>query len=230
MTRVTGILKLSVIVSQLICTAGLAAPAVAPPAAEEPHSPASVHHALMRPHHLAGARRASSRHRARKMVAVAAPASATEDPEREALPPLPNGTLSPQEQQVRKIAVQFGDRDFLMVDKPGGRVVLFEDGEPVYVGSALTGQSTADSLPPGALSEKFAELVAVKDKVTPAGRFTITPGFDPHYGPLFDINEIQGKDWGIAIHQVYLGDSVGKPCRQAAVAKQRRQTHHLWLH
>ncbi len=118
---------------------------------------------------------------------------------------MPNGTLSPQEQQVRKIAAQFGDRDFLMVDKPAGRVVLFEDGEPVYVGSALTGQSTADTLPPGALSEKFAQLVAVKDKVTPAGRFTITPGFDPHYGPLFDINEIQGKDWGIAIHQVYLG-------------------------
>jgi hypothetical protein len=25
------------------------------------------------------------------------------------------------------------------------------------------------------------------------------------YGTLFDVKEIRGKDWGIAIHQVYLG-------------------------
>ena len=31
-------------------------------------------------------------------------------------------------------------------------------------------------------------------------------GFDKAYGgPLFDIKEIQGKDWSIAIHKVWLG-------------------------
>jgi hypothetical protein len=56
------------------------------------------------------------------------------------------------------------------------------------------------------LAEKFAKLNDVGDKVTPAGRFTVSRGSDKLYGTLLDVNEIRGKDWGIAIHQVYLGD------------------------
>ena len=92
-----------------------------------------------------------------------------------------------------------------MVDKALGRIILFENDKPVFSGSALTGESTADRLPPGALHEKFSKLTALDTKVTPAGRYTVTRGHDSDYGPLLDINEIQGKDWGIAIHQVYLG-------------------------
>jgi hypothetical protein len=48
-------------------------------------------------------------------------------------------------------------------------------------------------------------LNALKDKVTPAGRYTVSRGHDDDYGTLLDINECHGKDWGIAIHKVYLG-------------------------
>src|SRR6185312_6139617 len=77
---------------------------------------------------------------------------------------------------------------------------------PVFAGPALTGASTADEIPKNELAEKFDALVAPKTKITPAGRYTVERGFDPEVGgPLFDIPEIRGKDWGIAIHQLYLG-------------------------
>jgi hypothetical protein len=41
--------------------------------------------------------------------------------------------------------------------------------------------------------------------VTPAGRFTVTAEADPEYGRVWTLNEIHGKDWDFAIHQVYLG-------------------------
>jgi hypothetical protein len=115
-------------------------------------------------------------------------------------------TLTFQEERAGDFAVQNGDSEFLMVDKALGRIILFQNGEPVYSGPALTGQSTADRLPPGMLAEKFAKLSDIDDKVTPAGRFTVSRGNDKLYGTLLDVNEIRGKDWGIAIHQVYLGD------------------------
>jgi hypothetical protein len=114
-------------------------------------------------------------------------------------------TLTHQEEQVSETAGQNGDQEFLMVDKALGKIILFENDKPVFSGSALTGESTADQLPPGALHQKFAKLTALDTKVTPAGRYTVTRGHDSDYGPLLDINEIKGKDWGIAIHQVYLG-------------------------
>jgi hypothetical protein len=125
---------------------------------------------------------------------------------RETLLDLPPESLSPQEQAVGEIADQNGDRTFLMVDKSLGRILLFEDGKPVFMGNALTGESTADRLPPNELKEDFNKLDALQYKVTPAGRYTVTRGYDAEYGgPLLDITEIKGKDWGIAIHQVYLG-------------------------
>ena len=118
---------------------------------------------------------------------------------------IPEWILTQQERQVRDIAIQSGDADFLMVDKPAGRFVLFQNGRPTFIGPALTGQSNADILPPGATSEEFAQLVALEDKVTPAGRFSVWPGYDRNYGPILDVKELKGKDWGIAVHQVYLG-------------------------
>jgi len=115
-------------------------------------------------------------------------------------------TLTPQQQRVGQLATRNGDQTFLMVDKARGRVILFEDGTPTFSGTALTGQSTTDVMPAGSLAEKFDDLNGLEYKVTPAGRFTITRNHTTEYGPVFDINEVHGKDWGIAIHQVWLGD------------------------
>jgi hypothetical protein len=121
------------------------------------------------------------------------------------LSPLPEASLTAQERRVGEIAVRGGDSTFLMVDKAVGRILLFEDGEPVFMGHALTGASTSDRMPAHETGEAFAKLDALADKVTPAGRFTVTRGFEKGYGPLLDIKEIQGKDWAIAIHKVFLG-------------------------
>jgi len=86
-----------------------------------------------------------------------------------------------------------------MVDKARGKIILFESGQPVFAGPALTGESTADQMPKTELGEKFDTLNAPNTKITPAGRYTVERGFDPEVGgPLFDIHEIRGKDWGIA--------------------------------
>jgi hypothetical protein len=113
--------------------------------------------------------------------------------------------LTPQEQQASQIAQQNGDREYLMVDKAQGKITLFENGSAIFSAAALTGESKADRLPPGTLSKEFSQLGVLNDKVTPAGRFTVSRDFSDEYGALLDINEIQGRDWTISIHQVYLG-------------------------
>ncbi len=151
--------------------------------------------------------------------------------------PLPdaNPALSPAAVRVGMIASGNGDRVFLMVDKAHGRIILFENGRPVFNRAALTGESLADRIPPDGWNKSWSEQDGVKYKVTPAGRFTITrippDGWnkswseqdgvkykvtpagrftitrdrDQALGDLFDINELEGKDWVIAIHQVWLG-------------------------
>lgn len=133
--------------------------------------------------------------------------------------------LSDQEQDVSQMADARGDRNFLMVDKTLGKIILFENGEPIFAGAALTGASTADRLPPGALTEKFSRLNALDTKVTPAGRFTVSRGYDKDYGPLLDVNEIRGKDWGIAIHKVYLG--IPSEHRDARLRSPNEQDKHI---
>lgn len=114
--------------------------------------------------------------------------------------------LTRQESEAGKLANAQGDTTFVMIDKARGKIILFENGQPVFAGPALTGQSTADEIPKKELGEKFDNLNAPSTKITPAGRYTVQRGFDPEVGgPLFDIHEIRGKDWGIAIHQLYLG-------------------------
>jgi hypothetical protein len=92
-----------------------------------------------------------------------------------------------------------------MVDKAHGKIILFADGRPVFSRSALTGESMADRIPPDAWSKPWSQQHEVKYKVTPAGRFTLTRDHDRALGDLFDINELKGRDWAIAIHQVWLG-------------------------
>ena len=113
--------------------------------------------------------------------------------------------LTYQETEVSRLATQNGGRNYLMVDKALGRIILFENGAATFSGAALTGQSMADILPPNAKTEDMADLNSLDTKVTPAGRYTVVRHFAKEYGPLFDVSEIRGKDWGIAIHRVYLG-------------------------
>jgi hypothetical protein len=113
--------------------------------------------------------------------------------------------LSPVERRVSLIAWHNGDRDFLMVDKNRGKIILFENGRPIFSRPALTGESMADRIPADAWTTPWARQIDVKFKVTPAGRFTITRNHDNALGELFDINEMQGRDWTLAIHRVWLG-------------------------
>jgi hypothetical protein len=106
---------------------------------------------------------------------------------------------------VSQIAFRNGDHNFLMIDKTNGRIIVFEKGRPTFSGAALTGENLADRLEPDAMRKTFAEQKGLKYKVTPAGRFTVSTGYDHNYGDILDINEIQGSDWDIAIHKVWLG-------------------------
>jgi hypothetical protein len=120
--------------------------------------------------------------------------------------------LTSVQQQAGQIAEKNGDRDYLMVDKHFGKIILFQDGKAVFKDSALSGESRTDRLPPGALAKKFSQLSTLADKVTPAGRFTVSRDIDKNYGPVLDINEIPGRDWTISIHQLY----IGKPSERRA--------------
>jgi hypothetical protein len=114
--------------------------------------------------------------------------------------------ISDQAQAVGDIAIQHGDRTFVIVDKIRGEIILYEDGRPTYSSAALTGMSLGDRLPPGALKVPTSHFTRLELKVTPAGRYTVSPERDPEYGMVLTINEIKGTDWDIAIHRVYLGD------------------------
>ena len=63
--------------------------------------------------------------------------------------------LSPQERLVSEFVDQNGDREFLMVDKIRGEILLFQNGQPVFAGAALTGASFADRMP----SERACQTV-----------------------------------------------------------------------
>jgi len=121
------------------------------------------------------------------------------------LPPEQIPELSPAASRVRLIAGRNGDREFLMVDKVHGRIMLFADGRPIFSRPALTGESMADRILPDAWTTPWARQGDLRYKVTPAGRFTITRDHDNALGDVFDINELKGRDWTIAIHRVWLG-------------------------
>ena len=111
-----------------------------------------------------------------------------------------------------------------MSDKVRGRLILFWDGVPVFSSPALTGLSRADFLPADALGKSYAQQVGEKYRVTPAGRFTVSQTWDRSYGEVLDINEIHGRDWGIAIHAVPLA-SAGY--REALLRSPLDQARHI---
>jgi hypothetical protein len=133
--------------------------------------------------------------------------------------------LSPAALRVAQIADRNGDQDFLMIDKGEGRIIAFEHGTPTYSGTALTGENLTDTIPPDAFSKPFSETRGLKYKVTPAGRFTVSPGYDPAYGETLDVNEVQGKDWDISIHRVWLGAPAEH--RDARLRTQTSQDKHI---
>jgi hypothetical protein len=135
------------------------------------------------------------------------------------------GGLTPAELRVSLIADRNGDRTFLMVDKNRGKIILFENGRPIFGRPALTGESMADRIPADAWSVPWSRQNSVKFKVTPAGRFTITRSRDDALGELFDINELQGRDWTIAIHRVWLGRPAER--RDARLRSEIEQDKHI---
>jgi hypothetical protein len=118
-------------------------------------------------------------------------------------PPPP--VLSSEAERVSQIAEQNGEKKFLMVDKVHGEIILFENARPVFSRPVLTGASMGDRVPPQVLSFSGTHPLTLEQKVTPAGRFTVTAEADPEYGRVWTLNEIHGKDWDFAIHQVYMG-------------------------
>src|ERR1700678_3182583 len=55
-------------------------------------------------------------------------------------------SLSSAALQVREIAARYGDRDYLMLDKADGAIIVFEHGTPTFRGAALTGENPVDSI------------------------------------------------------------------------------------
>jgi hypothetical protein len=124
-----------------------------------------------------------------------------------------NGALSDQQRAVSAIAIQNGNRRFLMLDKSSGELFLFVDGQPVFRGAALVGESGADDIPPYLYSKPFSVPAKLAEKVTPAGFYTVKREPDPAYGTIFTINEIKGADWDIAIHRVAMVAGEHRPER-----------------
>ena len=121
--------------------------------------------------------------------------------------------LSDQQRAVSAIAIQNGDRQFLLLDKSRGELLLFVDGQPVFEGAALVGESRADEIPPYLFTKSFSTPAKLSEKVTPAGLYTVRREADPHYGTIFTINEIKGTDWDITIHRVAIVPGEHRPER-----------------
>jgi hypothetical protein len=121
--------------------------------------------------------------------------------------------LSDQQRAVSAIAIQNGDRRFLMLDKSRGELLLFVDGQPVFQGAALVGESRADEIPPYLFNKPFSVPAKLAEKVTPAGLYTVRREADPHYGTIFTINEIKGTDWDITIHRIAIVPGERRPER-----------------
>ena len=100
-----------------------------------------------------------------------------------------------------------------MLDKSRGEILLFVDGQPVFQGAALVGESRADEIPSYLFTKSFSVPAKLSEKVTPAGLYTVRREPDPEYGTIFTINEIEGEDWDITIHRVALVPGEHRPER-----------------
>ena len=109
--------------------------------------------------------------------ATPALSSGTSDTSKAAAPPgeemaTPPPVISSQAQTVSEIAMRHGDRTYLMLDKVRGEIILFVNGEPIYIPRALTGQNLATCCRRG-LIIALHDPSEARRKVTPAGRFTV---------------------------------------------------------
>jgi hypothetical protein len=129
------------------------------------------------------------------------------------MPGSPGPQLSDQQSAVSAIATRNGDRRFLMLDESRGEILLFVDGQPVFLGAALVGASRADEIPAYLFTKSFSVGAKLSEKVTPARLYTVRREPDPHYGTIFTINEIRGADWDITIHRVALVPGEHRPER-----------------
>jgi hypothetical protein len=172
--------------------------------------------------HDVGARRAGDmRRRSYRLAAltftaaalISATAGFTARAGTASLPGSPAPQLSDQERAVSAIAIRNGNRQFLMLDKSRGEIFLFVDGQPVFQGAALVGESHADEIPPYLFTKSFSTPAKLAEKVTPAGLYTVRREPDPEYGTIFTINEIEGADWDITIHRVALVPGEHRPER-----------------
>jgi hypothetical protein len=155
-------------------------------------------------------------------VSISAPTSQAQS---NPAPPASQPVLSPEAERVSQIATLNGDKQFLMVDKAHGEIILFENGKPIFSGPVLTGASMGDRVPPNVLTFPGTHPLTLDQKVTPAGRFTVTSEVDPEYGRVWNINEIHGKDWDFAIHQVFLG--IPSEHRDARLLSADVADHHI---
>ncbi|MGB6537684.1 MAG: L,D-transpeptidase [Xanthobacteraceae bacterium] len=119
--------------------------------------------------------------------------------------PVIDVTLSAQEQQALQIATQNGDHHFIMIDKALGKIIVFEGGKPVWTGSALTGRSPLDSYTAAILALPESHKFTTEEKITPAGRFTVRRTGDSEEGTVFELVEIHGNGWYLALHHVWTG-------------------------
>lgn len=156
--------------------------------------PLSAHGALARHHH----------NRAKSIIA-----DRREDASpREAMPaalPVVDVTLSAQQQQALQIAAQKGDNDFIMIDKALGEIIVFRDGKPAWAGAALTGRSPLDSYTANILALPESHKFTTDEKITPAGRFTVRRTLDDEEGTVFELDEVHGNGWYLALHKVWTG-------------------------
>ena len=106
--------------------------------------------------------------------------------------------LTAHEKKIANIAFLNHDRNFIMVDKLRGRLIVFEDCKPTFTAHILTGASLADTIPERTFHLSLEEHRRA-DKVTPAGFFTVSRDDNEHGGTL-KFNEITEAVWLEAIH------------------------------
>ena len=90
---------------------------------------------------------------------------------------------------------QGGGGDHPVPERRTGRARLGSDrGEPGrYTGARFAGKGV------------HAGAAVRGQGVTPAGRYTVGEAPDNLFGITLNVNEIQGSDWDIAIHKIFLG-------------------------
>ena len=93
------------------------------------------------------------------------------------LPANPRAPGTPLEQVVQwAVAGDAGGRPFVVVDKPGAHVLVFDArGQLVQRVPALLGSALGDDSPPG-IGDKPLSQIKPEERVTPAGRFVAQMG------------------------------------------------------